>query len=612
MVERLQPELYDPKRRLAILLIARHTPTPGETEADEDSALVASLKEHDAIITVATGRKPMQQVLQYLRPDLGQLSNTRFERIYRMSGGDLFLLNQVLDMIQSPMDVDGLDLKAIFGRVRQTYFGGAAVHLPGIMQIVVLVQFGLAPQIRFCPGVHNEYERQIIKPLVTRAGRPSRYYFLHSSLAELLFHALVDADGDSDESCIEGHVFEALMQYFQALSRAPAYSRVSAKPSLDDLQVLMRSRLKLISKEAEFRLRAGFLAKPEVIGLIAASLNSLTDGFLSLCLMLIRVGKPAAKQPFIDMLTQKILSWFPEGRVLSSTRIDTLHLTLRELRRTDEKLLAALQEKIGAGRFLALIEANGTLLELFKVLQYSTPAFAQALLDALDDHKVQVLYDKTIQTGRSIGAFAFTLKYLKKHAPVELARLEAMIGIKRWWQLIPNNGNLSDVIYLYEGMTDSHRLSFISAADDLIGDDWIRILRNGKFFEACRFVKEALAWFSARACAQFGRVLQFRAQELAASSNWFSLNTGIKQLKDVAPSEEIAWLTSAFQARLQSTQLDMILGLDFQEAANALECLWYGRPDLRPELARQLWAILSPKERWAMEKKKAASLRFAL
>jgi hypothetical protein len=102
--------------------------------------------------------------------------------------------------------------------------------------------------------------------------------------------------------------------------------------------------------------------------------------------MLIRVGKPAAKQPFIDLLTKKILSQFPEGGILFSTRIDTLHLALRELGRTDEKLLTALQEKLDAERFLGLIAANnGTLLELFMLLKYPTLAFAQALLKALDE-----------------------------------------------------------------------------------------------------------------------------------------------------------------------------------------------------------------------------------
>ena len=259
-------------------------------------------------------------------------------------------------------------------------------------------------------------------------------------------------------------------------------------------------------------------------------------------------------------------------------------------------MLEDLQDKIGAERFLALIAANGTLFELFRLLQRSTPAFARALLDALEEPRVRALYDRTVETGRSIGTFAFTLKYFKKHVPAELARLEAIIGSKRWWQLILNNGSLGDVIYLYEGMTDSHRSSFVSAADDLSGDDWIRILRNGEFFEVCRFVKEALAWFFATAHAQFESALQLRAQELAASSNWFSLNSGIKQLKDIVPSEETNWLTSAFQARLQSTQLNNIVGLGFQEATNALECLWYGRPDLRPELANQLWAILPPEK----------------
>ena len=317
VVERLGPELKDPKQRLAILLIARHTPTPEETEADEDPDLVVSLKGQDAVITVATGRKPMEQVLCYLRPDLGRLSDTRFERIFRMTGGDLFLLDQVLAMIQSPTDVDGLDLHAIFLDARKRYFSRAAIYLPSVMQITALAQFGLAPQIRFCPKGHDEREHKIIESLVTPAGRSTRYYFLHSSLAELLLHALVDASGDSDESCIEECILDGLMQYFQALSKAPVYPRMSAKLFLDDLQVLVRARLKLISEETEVRLKASFLARSEVVSLIASSLDKLTHSFLSLCLFLTRRGQPMAMQPFMDLLTKKILSLFPESGVLS-------------------------------------------------------------------------------------------------------------------------------------------------------------------------------------------------------------------------------------------------------------------------------------------------------
>ena len=81
--------------------------------------------------------------------------------------------------------------------------------------------------------------------------------------------------------------------------------------------------------------------------------------------------------------------------------IGTLHLALRELGRTDGKLREDLQDKIGVERFLALIAANGTLFELFGLLQYSTPAFARALLDALDEPKAQALYDKTVEASVS-------------------------------------------------------------------------------------------------------------------------------------------------------------------------------------------------------------------
>ena len=68
--------------------------------------------------------------------------------------------------------------------------------------------------------------------------------------------------------------------------------------------------------------------------------------------------------------------------------IGTLNLALRELGQTDPKLLEKLEARIGPARFLALITANGTLVELFSILRRTTPSFAGAMLKALDEETV--------------------------------------------------------------------------------------------------------------------------------------------------------------------------------------------------------------------------------
>jgi hypothetical protein len=85
---------------------------------------------------------------------------------------------------------------------------------------------------------------------------------------------------------------------------------------------------------------------------------------------------------------------------------------MRELGEADEELgadkrvLGRLEQAIGAERFLRLIAANGTVFELFKVLENATPTFREALLRQLDDATAGKLVDQAIAARRSIGTLA--------------------------------------------------------------------------------------------------------------------------------------------------------------------------------------------------------------
>jgi hypothetical protein len=80
-------------------------------------------------------------------------------------------------------------------------------------------------------------------------------------------------------------------------------------------------------------------------------------------------------------------------------------------------LLGRLEQAIGAVHFLRLIAANGTVFELFRILQYATPAFRTALLDQLKEATALQLVDKTIAAGRSIGTLHLAMRELGDEAP---------------------------------------------------------------------------------------------------------------------------------------------------------------------------------------------------
>ena len=59
---------------------------------------------------------------------------------------------------------------------------------------------------------------------------------------------------------------------------------------------------------------------------------------------------------------------------------------------------------------LRLIRERGTIVNLFKILENSTPAFAAGLIAALDGPIVQALIEKTIEAGSSIGTLHLAVR----------------------------------------------------------------------------------------------------------------------------------------------------------------------------------------------------------
>ncbi|HBB95325.1 MAG TPA: hypothetical protein DC054_08020, partial [Blastocatellia bacterium] len=72
--------------------------------------------------------------------------------------------------------------------------------------------------------------------------------------------------------------------------------------------------------------------------------------------------------------------------------------------------------------------ANGTLFELFNILQYSTPGFRRAMLDHVTSELADALIDKTVAAGRSIGTLSLAMRELGDADPTMLARLERFVG----------------------------------------------------------------------------------------------------------------------------------------------------------------------------------------
>jgi hypothetical protein len=641
------------------------------------------------VVDMKTNLARTRAVSVHLRPKLTGLSEQRLERLHHLSGGDLLLLDEILRGVESPQDLDAMSQHSLYDLLRAQYFGGNR-RLPTVQRLACLAQFELSPAASFLDDGWQAEEKTLVASLMTELFAPHRYQFLHSSLAELVLRALLALEMEPKyvEDAVLSTTESELIAYFRHLVAA---SKGGASPDLSFMQsmkIMLHSRLKLIEDTAEAQMKAGVLNEKFVRDGIEDHLHDCSFTFLHVCLVVLTSVSHHAKEHYAGFIERRFHMLFENaldgcdsagmatvgtgfmalarnapsrleavqdkygaGRFLrliaangtlfelfrilqyatptfreellgqldevsagelvdktiaAGRSIGTLDLTLRELGDADEALLGRLEQTIGAGRFLRLIAANGTLFELFKVLEHATPTFREELLEQLDEVSAGELVDKTIAAGRSIESLHHTLRQLRQH-PSQRDQLEKLLGIDGWWRLLIGVGTLNSLIQITRAMSREFRRAMVEASSDLSVADWRGIIAHGLFLNACTFASEELAAYPKPSQGVFLEALSEMAAPLAAKATWFDLNPSHPPSDPNSPERQI--LQAALRLRIERLKPEDLLGLDFREAVNGFAFAWRERPDLRRALAPRLWEILPEPTDWPQEAGKVASLR---
>jgi hypothetical protein len=322
--------------------------------------------------------------------------------------------------------------------------------------------------------------------------------------------------------------------------------------------------------------------------------------------MIMQRATPAFRTELLDLLDEATVRDLVDKTIAAGRSIGTLDLAMREMGDADPALLGRLEQIIGAGCFLRLIVANGTLFELFGIMKHATPAFRTELLDRLDEATARDLVHKTIAAGRLIGSFHFTLRQLAR-IPTERRRLEQLLGTDGWWRLVIGAGTLNSLDQITDAMSDDFRSHFISTSSALADADWRQILSRGQFRNACTFTTEKIGAYPAGSHAAFRMALGQTAHSLAAEATWSDLSGS--RPPDSADGRV---LREGMQPRVAAIMLDGPVGLDFCEAVNWFAFAWRERPDLRTALVSRHWAILTEPGSWPKDKYVVAALRLIL
>jgi hypothetical protein len=466
LLARLHPLLNGTAGRTRLVLCQRDV--PDGPEDDETRDWLNELTERDCVLTLRGDLARVRAIVEYRRQDLVGLSDARLARLHHQTGGDLLLLDETLEAIDGPADLDQPRPEPLYRRIRQRYFEPAPGQprapreLPTVLRLACLAQFELVPLVDYLREGWLPGEQDVAAPLMLELYSPRRYLFLHASMAELIARALVELDAaPSDaEARYRQHTHDELVGYLGHLAgqRDPANAWIAA------LETLVRNPLRLVAEDSVNALKADVLADAQIQADLKSNLRHASFSLLGLCLRALHFADHPAQHNLAAMIVERFGLLF-ELRGQDPAGIATLGTGFFTLAKNAPDALAQVEQTHPAEAFVELIASHGTLFELFRGLQYASPSFRTALLAALDEPTATDLVDRTIAAGRSIGTLHLTLRELDDKDHEALEALESRIGAARFLGLIVANGTLFELFMVLKHASPSFRFALVDALD---------------------------------------------------------------------------------------------------------------------------------------------------
>ena len=271
------------------------------------------------------------------------------------------------------------------------------------------------------------------------------------------------------------------------------------------------------------------------------------NGTLFELFRIMEYATPAFREALMDRLDPAEAAALVDKTIAARRSVGTLHLTMRELSETAPVLLGRLEQAIGAQQFLRLIAANGTLFELFRIMEYATPAFREALMDRLDPDGAAALVDKTIAAGRSVGTLPLAMRELSETDPALLGRLEQAIGAQQFLRLIAANGTLIDLFGILERATSAFRKALV----DRLDPDGATVLVD-KTIAAGRSIESL--HHTLRQLSKIPAQLE-RLEDLIGVHGWWRLFVGVGTLNSISQNTQV--MSDVFRERIINASSDL-------------------------------------------------------
>lgn len=348
--------------------------------------------------------------------------------------------------------------------------------LGAILGLLVLAQFDIGIHPAYYKRIYGanlgKAMKKILDGLVVTAGSPARYFFLHSSLTELLCRAAVN---ELQEGGYIDTVTRFAIEYFQHLADAG----VDYRESNIFLSNFITGHLKLVEEEdEEKKIKIGFLQNLAVIAAVKKSFDRIVPNQIARMLRLLE-----GEESFFDYFA--VL----KDKIESNQYLDTViffefnwvGLMFRFLKEKYMGLFDRLKIKVDEERIKILSEKGN----FQGLLNFIKNSFDKDDVDRLDkalgqlkNKDIEKIVERTIREGRSISTLNLGLRELQSKGLLE--KWESKVSPGHYLKLIAGNGTIFELIMIFGHSTGTRAGELIDGiTGDYLEDLFARTIDSG-------------------------------------------------------------------------------------------------------------------------------------
>ena len=275
--------------------------------------------------------------------------------------------------------------------------------------------------------------------------------------------------------------------------------------------------------------------------------------------------------------------------------IGTLNLALRDLSKKeveiDGKVLnlrEELEKKVTAKHLHQLITNNGTIIELFRLLQYSSINRAAELIRSLTVVEIVELVEKT---NPSIESIYFTFRYLNR-----LQLLDVLLELflpQTMARLIMKTGTLNTLMKISEQLPERYLCEFRLIMSQYTKMEWRELVFRGMPGSFTEFLLRDIQHYPKKVRDYLENIINVDGKSFLDKKSWFELNAANYDSDDLITT----LLRSQLELLLESKSFDMLLIVDFKEVTNGYSIFWRHATQRHDELNAWLWKLL-PEIQW--------------